>query len=296
MLARTLMLSIALTGCAITDGGTDEDASADAIESGNAWYTISAAHGLGAATLQVANGYKVKCPNGHSANTCDVTALVVPADCGFECTDGLLGLQGDSLVRGSFAGTTFVISAGFDTWSRNLGTYSIYRLAGAATCTQAPCPTGITAQKINIKTQPTAVSSVDFSRSFDPNYVLDITRGDDQIASSAGLLATGHIVSHVFRVDRVFRAETGRSACDPQQVAREHAYSGEEELRQFRTESEAERFIPPPVADEPSPNHWLVRSAETPALVTFTSGINDLWATRFTVATSDCAITTIAEH
>jgi len=291
---RIALVATFLSACALTD---PEDTSEDgaAIESANAWYTLASTSGLGPATLVVANGYKVHCPDGQFSTTCHVTALTVPATCGFECTDGLLGLQGDSLVRGTFSGTTFVIAEGFDTFSRAAGQYSSYRITGAPSCAQAPCPTGLVAQKLNIKTQPTAVQSVDFSHAIDPNYVLDPTRGDDQIASPSGLLVTGHVVSHVFRAERVFRLETSHPACDVQLVARAHAYGGGddgEELRQFRTEHEAEWFVPP----VDTQNHWLVRTGESPTSVTFTSGTNDLWAVQFAVAKSDCAITTLAEH
>lgn len=294
MLRTAALAATLLSACALTEADdTSEDGAA--IASANAWYTLASTSGLGPATLVVANGYKVHCPDGHFATTCQVTALAVPASCGFECTDGLLGLQGDSLVRGSFSGTTFVIAEGFDTFSRAAGQYSTYRITGAPTCTQAPCPTGLVAQKLNIKSQPTAIQSVDFAHAIDPNYVLDPTRGDDQIASPSGLLVTGHIVSHVFRAERVFRLETSRPACDVQLVARAKAYGGGddgEELRQFRTEQEAERFVPP----VDTQNHWLVRTGESPTSVTFTSGTNDLWAVRFAVAKSDCAITTLGEH
>lgn len=291
---RFALLATALSACALTE--TDDTTTDDAaIESANAWYTISAANGLGPATLVVANGYKVHCPNGSFSTTCHVTGLTVPASCGFECTDGLLGLQGDSLVRGSFTGTKFAIAEGFDTYSHAAGTYSTYKITGAPICSHEPCPTGLVAQKINIKSTPTAIQSVDFSHAIDPNYVLDPTRGDDQIASSSGLLVTGHVVSHVFKAERVFRLETSHPTCDVQAVARAKAYGGGddgEELRQFRTEDEAEHFH---TTDE-TQNHWMVRSAESPTDVTFTSGMNDLWGQRFVVTKSDCSISVIAEH
>ncbi len=282
---RASWIVVLVGACATTEGPDDDGLVSEAISSANAWYTITAANGLGPATVQVANGYKVTCPDGHSARSCEVTQLVVPATCGFECTDGLLGLQGDSLVRGSFAGTTFVIAAGFDTYSKGLGDYSIYKLTGAASCTQAPCPTGLVAAKLNVRTAGTKIASVDFAHSVDPNYVLDPTRGDDQIASAEGLYATGHIVNHAFRADRVFRLETAQPSCDPQLVARAYAGNGSE-LAQFRTEADAER----------TQGSWLVRSAESPAMVEFTSGIKDLWAQKFQIAKATCALTVTGEH
>ncbi|MCX5741296.1 MAG: hypothetical protein NT062_02220 [Proteobacteria bacterium] len=288
---------VGLAGCATVGDDAELGAEADAIASANAWYLLDAANGLGAATVSVANGYKVECPDGHFGRTCEVRALVVPADCNFECTDGLLGLQGVSLVRGSFEGDTFVIAAGFDTFARDLGTRSIYRITGAPTCAHDPCPTGLLAQKLDTKAKPTAIVAVDFAHAVDPNYVLDPTRGDAQVASDAGLLVTGHIVLHVFRVDRVFRLETPAPACDPQLAARAHVSLGSApELYQARTVAEAERHVDPNQDPEDMHVTWLVRTAETPTTVTFTSGINDLWAERFVVAKTGCAITTIAEH
>ena len=296
MIRASFSLLAALVGCATT-GGDDTETDTDEIVSANAYYWVDAANGLGAATLTVANGYKVICPDGHFGKTCNVSALTVPADCNFECTDNLLGLQGASLVRGSFVGTTFKVAAGFTTFSRERGTSSIYRVTGAPTCASDPCPTGLAAQKVDTTAQPTAATSVDFSHAVDPNYVLEPVRGDAQIASAAGLLVSGKIVSHVFRADRVFRLETPKLTCDPQLIAQAHAYlGGAPGLHLSRTVAAAERFIDPDQNPEDMHVAWLVRTAETPALVTFTSGLNDLWVEKFTVAKATCAITTIGEH
>ncbi len=285
-----------LGGCAAV-GDDDTGTAADAISASNAWYLIDAADGLGAATLTVANGYKILCPDGHVGRTCDVSALTVPADCNFECTDGLLGLQGASLVRGNFVGDTFAIAAGFDTFSAERGAYSIYRITGSPTCTSDPCPTGLLAQKLDTKLRPTAIQSVDFSHAIDPNFILDPIRGDAQIASEAGLLVSGHIVAHAFRVDRTFRLETPKPACDPQLAAQAHVNLGSApELHLSRTVAAAERFIDPNQDPEDMHVTWLVRTAQSSSAVTFTWGINDLWAQKFTVAKADCAISVIAEH
>jgi hypothetical protein len=286
------VLLVSVASCAGADGddGTDElDAE---ISSSGAWYRLVSSDGTANASIAVVNHYKVRCPDGTSAYTCDGVTLELPAACGFECRDGLLGLQGETLLRGSFAGSTLVVSDGVDSFSSGLGAYSVYRLTAAPTCAHDPCPTGVVAQKLNTTRAATPVSSVDFHYAVDPSYVLDPTRGDDQVASSAGLVASGRIVSHAFRVDRVWRAETPLAACDPQQVARAHAYLGDAgELRQFRTVAEAERFVVPE-----GTNAWLVRTAQTATAIEFTSGINDLWAERFSVAIADCAVTTLAEH
>ena len=282
-----------LLGCAAGGDGDDLGDTDGEIASAGAWYHLDATDGLGPATLTVVNGYKVKCPSGEFTYTGDVDALVLPADCGWECQDGLLGLQGESIVKGHFDGTSFVVEAGLDTWQPGPGTYSIYRLAGAPTCAADPCPTGLTAKKVNIAGTPVAIQKIDFRFAADPSYVNDPTRGDDQAASAVGLLASGRIINHAFRVDRVWRLETPRPACEPQQVARAHAYLGDApELVQYRTVAEAESATSP----DGSARAWLVRTAQSPTAVTFTSGLNDLWVEVFEVDTATCAITTIAEH
>ncbi len=284
---------VLMTGCVVGDV-SDDDLSVDesAITSSGAWYHLDDYDpATTAATLTVVNGYRVRCPDGRSSRTCDVAKLVLPTDCDWECKDGLLSLRGEGVLRGRFQGSSFIATAGFDTFNAGLGTYSIYRLTAAPTCAHDPCPSSISAQKLNTTASPTKVNSVDFSRAVDPNYVLDPTRGDDQIASTAGLIVSGRIVSKVFRADRVWRLWTPKPTCDAQLTARAHAYRGDGEVIQYRTVAEAERAIP-----AEGTNGWVVRTAESPTAVEFTAGINDLWAERFAVSKSDCTITTLAEH
>lgn len=279
-----------VAGCAVADDTLSEEESS--ITSSGAWYHLDDFDATTtAATLTVVNGYKVRCPDGRSARTCEVAKLVLPADCDWECKDGLLSLRGEGVLRGRFDGATFIATAGFDTFEAGLGSYSVYRLTAAPTCAHDPCPSSISAQKLNTTSGPTKVNSVDFSRAVDPNYVLDPTRGDDQVASTAGLLVSGRIVSHVFRADRVWRLWTPKPACDAQLTARAHAYFGDGSVTQYRTVAEAERAVTPE-----GTNGWLVRTAESATSVEFTSGINDLWAERFAIRKSDCTLTTLAEH
>lgn len=288
--------ALVLAGCiSMAEDGDDQDVVAQEIDSAGAWYHLTAAQGQGPATLSVVNGYKVKCPNGKSSNTCDVTALVVPATCNFECTDGLLSLQGESVVRGSFSGSTFVITEGYDTWTHDgLGASSLYQVTAAPTCAHDPCPSGITVKKLNIHGKPTAVQGVDFTQADDPNYVLDPTRGDAQIADDpSGMIVSGHVSHHVFHADRALRLETFRAACDPQLTARAHAFPADAvNTSQVRTVVAGEALH----GDDNGSAYWVVRTGETAAAVTFTSGVNDLWAEQFSVAKSDCAVTTLAEH
>ncbi len=297
-LASLFALALVPTlGCvdALDDAGDADEVGTleEEIASAGAWYHLEATSGLGAATVRVVNGYKVKCPNGASAKTCKVSALVVPADCNWECQDGLLGMQGEAVVQGHFDHGKLVIETGLDTWRAGLGTASIYRVTAAPTCAADPCPHALRAQKLNIASAPVAITRVDFTRADDVNYQIDPTRGDDQASSSAGLLVSGRIVAHVFKADRVWRLETPKPACEPQLVARAHAYLGDaSDIVQFRTVAEAERA---PAPDGGSVA-WLVRTAETASTVTFTSGLNDLWVERFEIAKATCALTVTAEH
>ncbi len=294
------LVALTLASCAISGDDPIDGDEEQEIASSGAWYILSNAHGLGAATVTVANGYKVTCPNGSFATSCAVSQLVVPATCNFECQDGLLGGQGESLVRGKFSGTKFVIATGLDTWQRGLGSYSIYQLRAAATCAHDPCPSSLTAQKLNTTRAATTVTSVDFHLAADTNYVIDPTRGDDQASSAEGLLVSGKIVNHVFRADRVWRLETSHPACDPQLQARDYVFAqGGASQQQFRTVAEAERFVVPEDPNDPDADRssrWLVRTAETPAKVEFTSGINDLWAQRFEIDKATCAQVVTGEH
>ncbi len=287
-----LVVGILFSGCATTDGSADEGVDTAEITSSGAWYHLDAASGLGPATVTVVNGYKVKCPNGVTARTCHVSALVMPADCGWECQDGVLSLQGEALLRDNFINGALVVTTGMDTYTHDgLGAYSAYELTAPPTCAADPCPASLTARKLNVASAGTKVTSVDFSQADDPNYVLDPTRGDDQALSAAHLIASGHIVSHVFRADRVWRLETPRPTCDPQLVARGYA-DPSTDVVQFRTVAVAERAQAP----DGEGLSWLVRTGESPTTVTFTSGRNDLWAQQFDIAKSTCAITVTHEH
>lgn len=287
-------LTVLAGACALAgDDAADDTDAVGEISSTGAWYHLDAASGLGPATVTVVNGYKVTCPDGTFAKTCHVTALVLPADCGWECQDGVLSLRGETLLRGRFDHGTLVVTTALDTYNHGLGASSIYQLTPASACTSDPCPGAVRAQKLNIASAPTTVTRVEFSHAVDPNYVLDPTRGDDQILSDPGLIVSGRIVAHVFRADRVWRLGTPNPACDPQLTARARAFDGENEVKQFRTLAEAERSTPT-VEDAHQP--WVVRIADDATIATFAQGRDDLWAQKITIAKSDCTVTVIAEH
>ncbi len=290
-LAISLTLPILAAGCsAATEEDALEGTDVAEVKASDVWVHLDANTGLTKATVTVVNNGTVRCPNGAVAKTCAVAKLALPSDCNWECQDGLLGHQGEALLHGAFVGNTFVADRGIDTFSTGLGTRTIYRLSAAPSCTKDPCPATIDRQKLNSSVKDT-VTALDFSGAVDPNFVLDPMLGYGKLTTDTGLIASGRVYKGVFKVDRVFRLETPKPACDPQLVGRAHAYS-DPGLREFRTEYEAERAIDP----NGDSVHWMVRSAETPTTVTFTSGFNDLWAEKYRIDKATCAITTLAEH
>jgi hypothetical protein len=309
MMTKTLLSGVALVGLLTSCVSTDVDlASAqddaadenlgttnDSITTAGKWFRLDSANGLGAATLTAMNGAKALCPSGRRQRTCQATALVLPPGCNFECSDGLLSLQGESLVRGSFVGGTFVIEAGFDTWRRGKGRYSVYQLTGSPTCAADPCPGSLSVQKLNGPASSTKVSSVDLSKADDPTFAQDPTLADAQSLSPTGLLASGKVIAGVFVADRIWRLETPAAACDPQTVARVQAgNAGDSLFKQFRTIAVAERAVNP----DPDGNgvSWLVRNGESATSASFTSGRNDLWSQEFDVNKLTCQITVTGEH
>lgn len=289
-----------LLGCVAPVDGADEGPAAGDQESiqklsdGTAWYHLDSTSGTKDATLSAVNGGKIRCGDGKSRTTCKVATLSLPPDCDWECQDGVLSLRGESVLRGKFSGDTFVASAGFDTWTTGLGKYDVYRITASSTCTHDPCPTGMKAQLLNSSSKAKSVASIDFAKASDTNYVLDPARGYAQVASEAGLLVSGYVSGSVFHADRVWRLWTPKPACDPDLAARNYALTGGEGITavELLTVAAAESYVDPAGASV----HWLVRTAETSKTATFTSGINDLWAQRFDVSKSTCAITVTAEH
>ena len=301
MRAWILSSSFVVLGCAVAPAeNVEEPSSSEQAETitklsdGTAWYHVDATSRTNDATLSAVNGGKIKCGDGKTRATCHVSTLVMPKDCDWECQDGVLSLRGETLLRGKFAGDTFVASAGFDTFERGLGTHDVYRITASTTCAHDPCPTGMKAQLLNSASSAKSVSSIDFSKAADPNYVLDEARGYAQVASDAGLVVSGWVSSGVFHADRVWRLWTPKPACDVDLAARNQALSGGDGITsiELRTVKEAETYV------DPTGNtvQWLVRTAETTKTVTFTAGLNDLWSQRFDVAKSTCAVTVTAEH
>ena len=298
---------VALAGCTAETAGSPEAAQAASEDvtssTSDAYLHLVSRDANGRYTIELANGGPLKCANGATAKTCTADALVLPPDCDWECTDGLLSFQGEPVVRGRLANVTnakthakvatLTIDAGFDTFERGLGAHPIYRLTASATCAHDPCPGTMTATKLNATTTST-VHSVDFTNAADPNFVLDPAMGYAKLTTDAGLLVSGTIDHGAFRADRVFRLWTPKPACDPEIVAQGYWLNGDEytATREFLTTAEAERFTDPNGLE----NKWLVRTAESKKLVTFTGGENDLWAVTFTVDKASCALTLTGEH
>jgi hypothetical protein len=287
------LAAVPLLHCAGASDSADLGEDMAEVRADDVWVHLDNNTGLNNATLTVVNNGTVRCPSGRTAKTCTVSKLVLPAACNWECQDGLLSRQGEGVLHGRFAGQTFVVDAGYDTYMPGLGTSSVYRLTASSTCTKDPCFKDIVRKKLNSSARPDAVASLDFSHAADPSYVLDPMYGQSQLTSAAGLVVSGRMWQGTFRVDRVWRVETPKPSCEPLLTARAHAQRGGiPKIWDFATEAQAERAVDP----EGESVHWLVRTAESPTSVTFTLGFNDLWAERFTVAKNDCALTVIAEH
>ncbi len=270
------------------------------VRTGDIWVHLDSNDGVNNATLTVLNNATTRCPSGRTSKACLATKLVLPADCDWACQDDVLSRRGEGVLLGRFSGSNFVVAAGYDTFPLGMGSTSVYRLSASTTCDQDPCPTAISRQKLNSSARPVAVTALDFSRTVDPNFVLDPMRGYGQFTTAAGLVTSGRMYQGVFRVDRVWRLETPKPTCAPQLVARDAAYRGDSAaITEFRTRAEAERALNPNVdenGDPVGPLAWLVRSTESPSQVTFTAGLNDLWTQRFTVDKQSCAVMITAEH
>jgi hypothetical protein len=294
-LSVVALLSLVTGACALNadQGAESIEETSNELTQADTWVHLDASTGLRNATLSAVNGGKLRCANGQSADVCKVAKLVLPADCKWECQENLVSQQGEAILRGRFSGTKFTVSAGFDSAQRGMGSYPVYVMRAPATCTQAPCPANLSRQKLNSSAPADSLASLNFATAADPNFVADPARGYDRTSTVPGLPVSGRIVNGAFAVDRVWRLETPLRACDPQLTARARAYIADAfNLVEYRTVSEAENAPNSPDAGRP----WLVRSAESPASVTFTSGINDLWSQKFSIAKSDCKVTILAEH
>jgi hypothetical protein len=85
-------------------------------------------------TLHGVNGRKLLCPDTQSyASSCVVDHVIPPADCDWECQDGVLSGQGRSVFLGRFAretaGTVFTIEAAWDTWRNTEIRGPLYRIS-----------------------------------------------------------------------------------------------------------------------------------------------------------------------
>jgi hypothetical protein len=302
-----LSLALGLAACA-TDATDVDSSSAAAITATTSIYRVESIVD-GAIKLSLANGGVFTCPGvaSEGGKRCTVAKLVLPADCGWECTDGLLSLRGVTLLEGTLDKVfdaaankklaRLVVTAGWDTWRPGPGPFQYYRLTPASpTCEASPCPGELRAKRLNGSEPAKTVTRVDFSKADDTNYVLDPTRGTAQAASAAGLLASGVIKNGVFQADRVLRLWTPKPACDPQLVARAHWLTGGEDYLDVELDTifEAERY-----QDDTGLGrsvHWLVRDAEDALAVEYVAGVNDLWAERIGIDKATCEITVLAEH
>jgi hypothetical protein len=298
--AAALVVALLASACAL-QGAEEVSQEEDDLQQvtvalgSDVWVHLDSNVGLRAAALTALNGAAMRCPSGGGAlRTCTVSSLVLPSDCVVSCQNGLLGHQGETILRGRFVGQTFVVSQGFDTSTTGMGAETLYLVRGSDTCAVDPCPAQLVRQKLNGRPRQESVKSLSFATAVDLSFRADEARGYDLTTSVQGLPVSGRTAQGVFRADRVWRLETPKpNNCDPLLSARAHAYRGDAtSLLEYRTQAEAESA--PNVGA--TSRAWMVRTAETPGSITFTSGLNDLWVERFSISKVSCAITTLEEH
>jgi hypothetical protein len=306
-LASTLTLASIAACSAPAPGGEGSDAVEEsATLAGGATYVRLESIGAGEYTFSRVNDGKLDCAVGPKARTCTTEKLVLPADCDWECTDGILSLQGVTVLRGVFTNaydatlrrrvTSFVAAAGFDTFDATLGDKPVYRLTARPTsCGRKTCAVAVVSTTVN-GSSTRSVTRVDFSTSHDPNYVLDDSRGVAQMARPEGLLVSGKLVAGVFKADRVWRQWTPEADCDVLGAAKTYYFasppSADEVDLVFTTTSEAESYADP----QHRSVKWLVRTDKNASAISYTGGINDLWAQTFTIDTHTCNVTLTGEH
>jgi hypothetical protein len=303
-LPAVLALVVVASVAACVDAEVSDSSETSSLELAGSFFRVEATSPT-ATTVVLVNGGAFTCPGtaSNGGKRCTVERLALPADCGWECRDGLLSLRGVTILAGRLDRVTeggrrvsrLVATAGWDTWRAGVGPFQYYRLTpAAATCDASPCPGALRARRLNGAEPARAVTGVDFALADDANYVLDPTRGLAQASSDAGLLASGVIRGGVLQADRVLRRWTPAMACDPQQVARAHWFHGGDDIVdvELTTIALAERHV-----DELGRSvHWLVRDAEDATTAEFVAGINDLWAQRIAIDKATCELTVTGEH
>ena len=277
LIAPSAIVALALLGAGCA-GTADEQAvasSTDALSGGKSYFHLER-NSDGSYVASRANGGSFTCPDGSVAARCTFAAIELPADCTWECTDGLLSFRGVVFVRGAFVSTwdatlhhgvtTLKIAAGFDAIQtgaprppRELPYYRV--LQNGQKCVQGVCAPRYAVTALGSGATQNAFD-VDFGSARDVNYALDPMRGYTQIARPEGLLASGQIVDGVFVADWIFRQWTP-VVCDVLGAA--HAYffrePDEDQVNlDFASEAEAERY------QDPDGRHvsWLAPRRATP--------------------------------
>lgn len=242
-------------------------------------------------TLRGVNGRKLLCPDTQTyASSCLVDRVIPPADCDWECQDGVLSGQGRSVFLGRFAqenaGTVFTIEAAWDTWRNSEIRGPLYRISRTEQ--------GLSLEQVDRQKKARALTSLDFSKADDVNFQSDPSRADDMLNGSLGVLVSGQLQGQRFVVDQIWRQWSPRLTCDVWAVARTRAFpEGQDGVTMiFGSEEEAKAYQDP----EGRSVLWLMWEREEAGAVVFRSGINDLWAEVFSVATRGCAVTVLAEH
>ncbi|HET9237432.1 MAG TPA: hypothetical protein VFO10_09285 [Oligoflexus sp.] len=242
-------------------------------------------------TLRGVNGRKLLCPDTQThAQSCVVDQVVPPSDCDWECQDGVLSGQGRSVFRGRFAsgstGTVFIIEAAWDSWRNTDIRGPLYRIRRSEQ--------GFVLEQVERQKKARAFTTLDFSKADAVNFQMEPSRADDMLNGSLGVLASGQLRGQRFIVDQIWRQWSPRLTCEAWTVAKARAFpEGTDAATMiFGTEAEAISYKDP----EGRSVGWLIWEREDDGAIVFRSGLNDLWAEVFAVATRGCAVTVLAEH
>lgn len=300
-------LSLLAAACAVDGTGTPQDPaseSSDELASPGTPFYFTWSKVVPPTTIKDPNGGLIMCADGHSARACTVDQIVYPASCNWECVEGIgPGSQGSDLLLGTLQYKTVSgkrqrvlrITAGWDTSYPDAPRGKVYRVtAKSATCAQAPCPAAMTARPVNATSGTLSFGNIDFATAQDVNYHSQPGRGFNEVTTAEGLFLTGRVVRGTFVADQVYRRWVPELACDAYSTAFNywHDEGGGHQV-DFRTETEAWSYVPATPVDG---RKWIVRDQESPTMVRFTGGINDLWAVRFTIDKRTCELAVVAEH
>ncbi|MDQ3235418.1 MAG: hypothetical protein M3Q07_26705 [Pseudobdellovibrionaceae bacterium] len=235
------------------------------------------------------------CPKVNGRNACANVTLELPERCSFECKNALLSGQGTAIIKGSFSQETaqFVALSGFDTWRAHSLPAPVLKITSQdATCEANHCRG--TLQMKNLKTgQRSSLKEISFAEADDKNYQLDATRAQNALKSVDGLLVTGSAKKQVLKARYVFRVWISEAVCDALKRVQELIMpAGDPDALFNLIQNENEIVLP---ADGRT-LYWAQQIESDVQLVTYKTGINDLWSQIVSINLTTCAATVLAEH